>query len=295
MLIANSSNRLTNLIVGQGCILLAKLLRQELYLEAPHLIYRIHYTRPIQLDDLAAGFGSLSSLFERHIKEREDLLAQDAHLHVVEVKQGSIEVFISILPAVLDSMGHALVLEDFVLRYWTRIKQLFSQSGGVELSKSDFKDFSDAVVAVANDPNGSCSLEAAFYVDGRRKIKAGFKFNSRQARAAQKKLANMASQAILKTDELYRRELMMLKRVDKDHAQPGRVSGERGIIESIHPTDLPLIFASDITERRIRREVAEARESVFFKGFVVDVHVEKKGGRPVAYKILDLHDVIDLN
>jgi hypothetical protein len=57
---------------------------------------------------------------------------------------------------------------------------------------------------------------------------------------------------------------------------------------------LALIYASELVEERIKHEIREADENVFKKGFVVDVNVRSIGGRPVAYAMTHVHQVIDL-
>jgi hypothetical protein len=39
---------------------------------------------------------------------------------------------------------------------------------------------------------------------------------------------------------------------------------------------------------------AKADENVFKKGFVVDVNVRSIGGRPIAYAVTNVHQIIDL-
>jgi len=75
----------------------------------------------------------------------------------------------------------------------------------------------------------------------------------------------------------------------------GKRTGEWVQIEEISDKDLPLIYASDLAEQRIKHEIREADENVYKKGFVVDVNVQTKGGRLVAYRITNLHQVIDLS
>jgi predicted nucleic acid-binding Zn ribbon protein len=48
-------------------------------------------------------------------------------------------------------------------------------------------------------------------------------------------------------------------------------------------------------EERIRHEIADADENVYKKGFDVDVNVEVRGGRPIAYRVVAVHSVIDLS
>jgi len=74
----------------------------------------------------------------------------------------------------------------------------------------------------------------------------------------------------------------------------GKPSGERIVIEDISDKPLALIYASEMAEDRIKHEIREADENVFKKGFVVDVNVRSIGGRPVAYAVTNVHQVIDL-
>ena len=74
----------------------------------------------------------------------------------------------------------------------------------------------------------------------------------------------------------------------------GKRTGERVAIEDISSRDLPLIYASELAEQRIKHEVREADENVYKKGFIVDVNVQLVGGRPAGYRVTNLHQVIDL-
>ena len=65
-------------------------------------------------------------------------------------------------------------------------------------------------------------------------------------------------------------------------------------IEKISEKEFPLIYASSLAEQKIKHEIRDADENVFKKGFVVDVNVELRAGRPVAYRVTNLHQVIDL-
>jgi len=61
----------------------------------------------------------------------------------------------------------------------------------------------------------------------------------------------------------------------------------------IYDKPRPLIYASAMAEQEIKREIADD-ESVYRKGFVVDVNVESRGGRPMVYAVTNLHQIIDL-
>jgi hypothetical protein len=74
----------------------------------------------------------------------------------------------------------------------------------------------------------------------------------------------------------------------------GKRTGERVIIEAISERDLPLIYASELAEQRIKHEIRVGDENVYKKGFIVDVNVETRGGNPVGYRVTNVHQVIDL-
>jgi len=92
----------------------------------------------------------------------------------------------------------------------------------------------------------------------------------------------------------YQRVLMWFKRSDKDDAALGVRSGERVVIEKISEQDRPLIYASNLAEERIKDVMRNTDENIYHKGFVVDVNVQMKGGKPVAYAIAHVHQIIDL-
>jgi len=54
------------------------------------------------------------------------------------------------------------------------------------------------------------------------------------------------------------------------------------------------MYGSEVAEGRIKHEIREADDNVFKKGFVVDVMVKLRSGKPVAYSVTNVHDVIDL-
>ena len=57
---------------------------------------------------------------------------------------------------------------------------------------------------------------------------------------------------------------------------------------------MALVYSSDLAEQRIKDEIRTAQDNIYMKGFEVDVNVEVRNGRPIAYRITNLHDVIDL-
>jgi hypothetical protein len=132
-----------------------------------------------------------------------------------------------------------------------------------EATRSDLKDFMGAVSAIANDPNGRATLQAVAFEGGKKKIKAAIIFNTMEARQAQSQIEDQQLMLEASASADYQRVLMVQSNV-KD-AVMGKRTGERVVIEEISPRELPLIYASDLAEQRIKHEVREADDNVYKK------------------------------
>ncbi|WP_162630752.1 hypothetical protein [Paracoccus endophyticus] len=80
-----------------------------------------------------------------------------------------------------------------------------------------------------------------------------------------------------------------------DDLKVGRRSSDKGIIERIDETPRTLVYVSDFAGQRIKDEIFEDGGNPFQKGFIVDVDVETARGRPKIYRVLAVHDVLDLD
>lgn len=186
-------------------------------------------------------------------------------------------------------------VNEFVKHYGTKLKSYFKKNGMYEdANRSDLRDFMGTVAAIANDPNGKPSIEAVVFEDGKKKIKAAIKFNTKQAALAVRQIEEHQKKLEHKGHAEYERTLMIFKQSNVKDLPVGKRTGEWVQIENISDRELPLIYASALAEQRIKHEIREAEDNVYKKGFVVDVNLETKGGRPVAYRVTNLHQVIDL-
>jgi hypothetical protein len=181
---------------------------------------------------------------------------------------------------VIVGMDKALILEDFVTRYGNRLKRYFGKGGrDLEATKGDLKDFHNTVAAIASDSNAVHKLEAAYFEDGEKKVKAAFKFTTPEARIAEHEIENHKREIEQSTSADHERVLMTFVRPDIRGAEAGKRSGELVVAEKISDKPMPLIYASALAEQRIKYEIRDD-ESVFKKGFVVDVNVELRRGKP---------------
>jgi hypothetical protein len=195
------------------------------------------------------------------------------------------------LAGVMTAVGYANDLADFVNHCGSVIRR-FAKPGGRkgDATKSELGDFGKMLGVIAHDANGSLSM--ASYTDGQKTAK--FHFDTRQARIAEKNIEEQRAEMDAPADADFKRVLMRFTRTDRAHARAGKRTGERVEISTLYPKSLPIVYASSLAEERVRHEIAEADDNVYKKAFDVDVNVEYIGDRPVAYRVVAVHDVIDL-
>lgn len=230
------------------------------------------------------------------MKEFAPDFPHEAEIFVKEVRAGSIIAdLIPFVAPFIGDMKTLLILEEFVRRYGARLGTLISRNPSDQPnSKSELQTFADAAEAVANDPNGSATLEVAVFEDGEKKIKAAFRFTTPEARVAQQEIEARRKQLEKSEDADRNRVLMVFTRSDVNDADIGKRSGERVMIEEISDKSLALMYGAALAEKRIKYEIRDSDENVYKKGFVVDVNVRVRNGKPVAYSVTHVHDVIDL-
>ncbi len=268
--------------------------------EPAHIELHVDTKQPIELGDFVAGFTSISSQYDKFVKSSFPNLEGESRIFIREVRPGSIEA--DLIPwavkgvsAVINAMDQVLIVEQFVRLYGKRLSGYFGGHPDPDATSSDLKDFMGGVAAIANDPDGKATLSAVAYEDGKKQIKAAIQFDTGQAREAVREIEKQRLDIEKRGHVDHERVLMVFSQSNIKDTVVGKRTGERVVIESVLERDLPLIYASELAEQRIKHEIREADENVFKRGFVVDVNVETRGGRPVAYRVTNVHQVIDLD
>lgn len=267
--------------------------------EPAHLVLNIQTKNPIELGDFVSAFTSIASQYEKFIRSQYPDMSGDAKIFVREVRAGSIEADLipwamQGLSAVVNVIEQIQIIDKFVRTYGGKLSTYIGGAKEPEATRSDLKDFMGAVSAIANDPNGRATLQAVAFEDGKKKIKAAIAFTTLEARDAQAQIEDQRLILESSASADHQRTLMVFTQSNVKDAVMGKRTGERVVIEAISSRDLPLIYASDLAEQRIRHEVREADDNVFKKGFIVDVNVQLVGGKPAGYRVTNLHQVIDL-
>lgn len=266
------------------------------------LTSKIDTDEPVELRDFVGAFTSLANEFERYVDTTYSEVKSDPKMYVREVRSGCIEAdiftgLVAVAATAITHMDQILILEDFVKRWGQRFSFLSKgevPEGELETTK-ELKDWADAAQSIASDPIGGHRLEVAHFEDGERKIRASFRFTASEARTALENIEDRKKLLNKPDTETHKRVLLVFTRSDVNDAKPGKRSGELVKIENISEKPMPLVYGSEIAEEQIKHEIRDADDNVYHKGFIVDVIVKvANGGKPVAYSVTDLHQIIDI-
>jgi hypothetical protein len=277
--------------------------------DGAHIRLKLNNSQPIALADFVGEFVGIGNQFDKFIARDFPNIKADSEIFVKEVRSGSIEADLVALVtnawAAAGTAGTALllagdavdkiqILSQFVGDLKNRISPYFRPGGRhAGASKGDLNDFLRTVQAVATDPDGSARIEAAAYEDGERNVRVGFQFSTTEAREAEKQIKAHKEELEAASDADYSRVMMRFVRPSIEHVSSHKRTGERAVIEAIHPKPLAVLYASDMARERIQFELKEGEANPFNLLFDVDVNVEISRGRPVAYRVTNIHDVTD--
>lgn len=269
----------------------------------PFIRLKLDIDQAIELSEFVGAFTAIASEYDRFIRHEQPGTSPDATLFVKEVRAGCIEADLIAWGVGLSGLGVSAVaiaagyntLDEFVERLGSRLRIYLKPGGRVlDASKSELSDFTDQVAAIASTPGSALEVAVIQIENGEQKISAAFRFNTDEAREIQHRIVEHKQELDHKSRADFERILMVFTRSDVRPATLGKRSGEQVVIDRVSPKPRPLIYASSIAEERIRHEIAEEEDNVFKKGFVVDVNVEYRVGKPIAYSVTALHEIIDL-
>lgn len=261
-----------------------------------YLSIKLDLGEPIEIGDFAALFSGMGGQFEDYLKANHPDAAGSVRMYVREVRRGSViaDLFAQI-PDLIGVMDSALIVTGFAALFNKRFRTWIS-GGHVEgAKKSTLRDADDTIRAVANANKGKAVLTSYKHENGLWKETIEAEFTVPEARAAAKTIEEQKEALDKISSADHQRVLMTFKRSDIGPASVGIRSGERVIIEDISDADLPLIYASDLTERQIKDQMRNTEENIYHKGFSVDVNVQTRNGKPIAYSVTNLHQIIDID
>lgn len=250
---------------------------------------------PVEILDFASLFASLGRQFDKYIAENHPDVSGQARIYIKEVRKGSI--IAELVPQIkdlVDILDTVLMMSNFAGAVGMAIKKYISGERIPGATKSDLSSVADMVKSVAHDSDGRADLEFVKYDQGVWNRSLVVSFDTADARRALETLESH-KRVLDKTDTAdHERVLMVFQQSNIKMTSLGKRSGELVLIESLHPKPLPLIYASQLAEEQIKHEITEADDNIFKKCLDVDVNVELRDGKPVAYRVVHMHKIFDL-
>src|SRR6266542_2463706 len=244
----------------------------------------IKNTQPIELIDLTESLVGFADEYKRRIAISDPLAPpEEIKLYVKEMRTGSIIAdLIAIAPLMLPFVADANHVIEFCQYLSRAYKYLTGKSREKpEMEKVDYLNLNRIIEPVAKDSGAQINI-------GTLNIAAPvtFTLNSLEANAAQNKAKREIELLQEPVTGAKERVLLYWYQARND---PRSQVGDRAIIESIYPGPVKVVFANE----NIKAKMLWDAENPFTHAYVVDVAVETIKGRPVVYRIQNLHEVIE--
>ena len=256
---------------------------------------RLDLQEPADLFDLVGALSAVANQFEQFIRREHQNLKGDARLFVKEIRKGSIIVeLIPVILPLIENMDRVLVVDGFVRRFGGLLTSYSEGDKKDDLSRSDIKDLMGAVSIIANDPNGTSSISSVEYHKTKNTTRMKMEFDTSGAKRARETLQIQKAALELPSHELFENRMMIFVRTTVKSSETGRKTELQGLVESVHSKPLAITFETDMARERIEGEIRDDEKNVYKKGFFVDLYMEKLQGRPVAYRVVSVRDIIPL-
>lgn len=258
-----------------------------------HLELRLCTSDLVEVRELGDLLGSLADQYDDYVKSHYNDQEHEGRFYVQEIKHGSI--IVQFVAATIGMMDQALILKQFFDLTKDRFGLYLNGVGEAQPEKR--KQIADMVRSVAEAEAGSISLAYREKdADGSEAVMVIEKgqANDVLSTAMHNKLEALQLPAEPQF-ESKKRVLMVFFQTNRKTQTSGKKSGERVIIEAIDKKPKALIYESDGIESKIKHETLEEDDNIYLKGFIVDVSVESVSGRIVAYRLLDVHEIIEID
>ena len=256
---------------------------------------RICLKDPAELVSLVGAFAAVANQFESYLRREHPNLKGAARLFVQDIRQGSIIVeLIPVIQPLIANMDNALIVDGFVRRFGNQLQKYAQGIRDESATKGDIKDLMGAVTLIANDPDGKSIISSVEYSKTKATTKFKIEFDTEGAKKAKETLQLQKAAIDLPAYEIFENKLMVFVRTSVRVSDTGKKTELQAVIEAIHSKPLSITFETDTARERIEGEIREDEKNVYKKGFFVDCYTERLNGKPVAYRITAIRDIIPL-
>lgn len=251
------------------------------------LTIEINNKCPVELTDLAKSMLSLGDEYRRFLATHDaHIEADDVKLYIKEIRSGSIiQELVAMAPYALPFVEHANTIVSFAEHLKTMYGWFSGKSNDKpkNIEKTTLQNLNSIIEPVARD-NGSQANFAAVNVQG--DFVVNVNITSTEANAAQNAIKRELEAMREPVTGIHEQVVMYWAQARN---QPESQSGDKAMIESIYKSAVRVRFAND----NLKMKILYDEPHPFNKAFVVDVAVEAIDAKPVLYKVLALHEVLE--
>jgi len=262
-----------------------------------YLQIKIEHVLPLELGDVAAALGGLSRQYELFIERRDGReFGVRTKLYVQEIRPGSVDItlindFAATVAPVLPIISDIKLLIGFFEHFRAMI-DFFSgdTKTTVPVEIADCNNVQKIVGPISQQSGNG--LQVNIFQNG--KVTNNFIVDAGKAGRAARGAA--AHKVVLgqPIGEALENQLLMWDQTSKRDAKTkGTWSPDKAVIEAIDPKPRSVLFDENVTQ--IKKRMMDDPENMFQKIYIVDVLVIITEGKIRAYKVINLHGILDRN
>ncbi len=266
----------------------------------------------IDLDSFISALNSISAVYKRH-SGNDPLRGEPAEprLFISKISSGSIEAeivpMIVLVGSVIPYIDAALVVKEFTgwvgghLMKFAGLSFSDEDLAPAEVVRDDLEDLKQVLKPVAGKRGALLGVRHVRYEksDGDRKVIAEYNFSEPEINKASVNIENQIENNVLlldskedKQQKLWNEVLLVWHQASREEGKEKGRTGDKAIIEEITEKPLPVYFPQQVND--LKRIMTQDEPYIFSKGYIVDVQVDYSSGEPKIFRVLNLHDVVEI-
>lgn len=254
--------------------------------ELPKLLIKIENSQPVELFDMTLSMAAIANEYKRFMLDQPvNSPDGEIRLYIKEIRSGSIVTELAAMaPGLLPFTEHAESIVKYAKHLKTAIEWFSGKSKDKpdKIDKAGLQNLSSIVEPIAKDNASQLNIGV---ING--PVTYNININSTEANAVQNKVKR--EQESLKEPISGIHEKVVLYWAQAKNQKDCK-TGDKAKIESIYKGSVKVIFIND----GLKVKMLYGQPYPFKMAFLVDVAVETVNDKPVLYKVLEIHESIEL-
>lgn len=257
------------------------------------LVVDFKNVQAVELVELTKSLCALNSQFKSFAQKEGCTTEQtEAKLYVSKIVKGSIIVelveyaSVALLPVIVEH-------PDLVISFSKYIKEVFDyfvsgKGEKPELSVADLKDIAALVSPTAKDDGATLSISARD--NGNNNFYNCIIVSSLESNAMQNKTKREISEmsVIENNDGVHEKEIMIFKQTRKGDDDK---KGTKAKIDNLNDNYLNVVFENGLKDTMLESTGVNPLRTAY----VVDVSIQTVQNKPFAYRVIRLHEMIEID